>query len=137
MLQAQALFALGSYSKAATALHSCACGFCHSRLGGGPVVKAADYFASEAEFASLPEDARGPCTRTRQRICSPSSAWLLLRLSQRPALAKRELRTALQLVTGDDELANALLTPLASTAAAPNQEKPRPGLSEDDGPREF
>ncbi len=105
---------------------------------GRPVVKAADYFASEAEFA-----ARLRALEAYVRLHPREGAGHFLLgyfygYRGKATQAESELRTALRLVTGDDELANALLAPLSATpAAAGDQEKPRPGLDEDEGPREF
>ena len=50
MVRAQALFALGTYGKAASSLHT-ALRLLPNAEWGRPVVRVRDYFASEAEFA--------------------------------------------------------------------------------------
>ncbi|HVU87307.1 MAG TPA: hypothetical protein VHD36_08295 [Pirellulales bacterium] len=137
MLQAQALFALGTYGKAATALHT-ALRLLPQSSWGRPVMKAGEYFSSEAEFTARLR-ALEAYVRTHPR--EGAGHFLLgyyYGYRGHPSQAVAELRTALQLVTGDDELANALLAPLGSAPAADDAgEKPRPALDEGDGPREF
>lgn len=137
MLEAQALFAMGNYGKAASSLHS-ALRLLPQSSWGRPVMKAADYFASEAEFMARLRALEGYVRQHPREAAGHFLLGYFYGYRGEPALAERELRTALQLVTGDDELANALLAPLPGAPARPaTDEKPRPGLDEDDGPREF
>ncbi len=136
MVRAQALFALGNYGKAASSLHT-ALRLLPNSEWGRPVVRVRDYFASEAEFASR---LRALETYVRDHPREGAGHFLLgyyYGYRGNTSLAERELRTALRLVTGDEELANALLAPLQAAPVVPVEGKPRPGLDENDGPREF
>ncbi len=136
MVRAQALFALGTYGKAASSLHT-ALRLLPNAEWGRPVVRVRDYFASEAEFAVR---LRALETYVRDHPREGAGHFLLgyyYGYRGNTSLAERELRTALRLVTGDEELANALLAPLQAAPLAPAQDKPRPGLDEDDGPRRI
>ena len=136
MVRAQALFALGNYGKAASSLHT-ALRLLPNSDWGRPVVRACATILPRRP-SSPPACASGNVCRA---IIREGAGHFLLGYYYgyrgNTSLAERELRTALRLVTGDEELANALLAPLQAAPLVPVEDKPRPGLDEDDGPREF
>ncbi len=124
MLRAQALFGMQSYARAAQALHS-AMRLLPAEEWGRPVLKCDTYFASAGEFSAR---LRALESHVAAHPREGSGHFLLgyyYAYSGKGSQAERELRTALQLMTGDDELAQALLDPLTHK---PPDQKPRPGL---------
>ncbi|HEY1600172.1 MAG TPA: hypothetical protein VGG64_11245 [Pirellulales bacterium] len=139
LLRAQAMFGLADYGKAAESLHV-ALRVLPREEWGRPIVKRRDYFRSPEEYT-----ARLRALESYVRLHPDVGAGHFLLgyhygYLGRATEAERELQTALQLMTGSDELAHALLAPAADTSAAP---RPRPGLLLDEelprtqGPREF
>jgi len=138
MLRAQALFGLASYPQAAQALHA-ALRLLPREEWGRPVLNSGTYFASAVEYrARLRALESHVATHPRE-----GSGHFLLGYyygySGKVSAAERELRTALQLMTGDDSLAQALLSRAVAQPRAPSDDKPRPGLPrvEPRPPREF
>jgi len=142
MIRAQALFGLANYGKAAESLHM-ALRLLPRGEWGRPVVRQRDYFRSPEEYAARLRDleayVRGHSHEGAGHFLLGYHYGYLGRMPE----ADRELRTALRLMTGDDGLANALVNP-ANQAAAPLDDRPRPGLLSDEDapprarvPREF
>jgi hypothetical protein len=140
ILRAQAMFGLADYGKAAEALHV-ALRVLPREEWGRPIVKRRDYFHSSEEYT-----ARLHALESYVRLHPGIGAGHFLLgyhygYLGRASEAARELQTALQLMTGSDELANALLAPASAAPLTPD--RPRPGLLlEEDlpsahGPREF
>jgi tetratricopeptide (TPR) repeat protein len=139
MVRAQALFALGAYGKAAESLHM-ALRLLPQQQWGNPVLKVREYFASEGEFAARLGELESHVRRNPREGAGHFLLGYFYGYRGKVPEAEHELRMALRLMTGDNGLANALLAPLQAAetdGGDPGNEKPRPGLRENDGPREF
>jgi len=149
MIRAQALFAAGSYAKAASALHM-ALRLLPRYAWGQPVTNPPEFFASDAEYAAR---LRALETYVATHPDEGAGHFLLgyhYGYRGRGTDANRELRTALRLATGSDKAAEALLAPTAGTprpleAQVQPSDAPSPGLAREDDtvvppahrPREF
>ncbi|HEY4309871.1 MAG TPA: hypothetical protein VGN12_10505 [Pirellulales bacterium] len=139
MVRAQALFALGTYGKAAESLHI-ALRLLPQQQWGDPVLKVREYFASEGEFAARLAELESHVRSNPREGAGHFLLGYFYGYRGKVPEAERELRRALRLMTGDDGLASALLAPLQAAetdGGNPGNEKPRPGLHENNGPREF
>jgi tetratricopeptide (TPR) repeat protein len=136
LLRAQALFGLASYAKAAQSLHI-AMRLLPPSEWGQPITKRGEYFRSSEEYTAR---LRALEAYVRAHPNEGAGHFLLgyhYGYLGHDSLAERELETALRLVVGD-EAAAALLQSLTP----PADQRPRPGLLEDDtpvarNPREF